>query len=340
MATLRKAAITGVGGYVPDYVLTNEELTTIVDTNDEWIRTRTGIQERRIQKGEGLATSDLAVPAVEELLRTTGTAREEIDLVICATVTPDMNFPDTANVICDKVGITNAFTFDLSAACSGFLFALTTGARYVEAGSHRKVIVIGADKMSAITNYEDRTTCILFGDGAGCVLLEPTDEAAPGIEDTLHHSDGKGRHYLDMQGGGSLHPASHESVEARLHYLRQDGRPVFRMAVKGMGGVVKTVMERNDLTKDTLDWLVPHQANLRIIDAVSRQAEFPMDKVMQNIQRYGNTTAATLPLCLWDYEAQLRPDDRLILTAFGGGFTWGATYLRWAYDGAARAAKR
>ena len=341
MATLRKAAITGVGGYVPDYVMTNAEIATFVDTNDEWIRSRTGIEERRILKGDGLATSDLAVPAVEELLRSTGTAKEDIDLVICATVTPDMNFPDTANVICDKIGIKNAFTFDLAAACSGFLFALTTGARYVEAGSHKKVLVIGADKMSAITNYADRTSCILFGDGAGCVLLEPTeDDAAPGIEDSQLHSDGSGRHYLDMKGGGSLHPATHATVDANLHYLRQDGRPVFKMAVKGMGGIVKTVMERNDLTKESLDWLVPHQANLRIIDAVSRQADFPMAKVMQNIQRYGNTTAATLPLCLWDYEAQLKKGDKLILTAFGGGFTWGATYLRWAYDGAARVARR
>ena len=340
MPSVRKAAITGVGGYVPDHIMTNAELEQLVDTNDEWIRSRTGIEERRVLKGEGLATSDLAVPAVRELLRTTGTDPAEIDLVICATVTPDMNFPDTANVICDKLGITNAFTFDLSAACSGFLFALTTGARYVEAGSHHKVLVIGADKMSAITNYQDRTTCVLFGDGAGCVLLEPTEDDAPGIEDSVLRSDGSGRHYLDMKGGGSLHPATHESIDAQLHYLRQDGRPVFKMAVKGMGGIVREVMDRNGLTSDNLDWLVPHQANLRIIDAVARQADFPMGKVMQNIQRYGNTTAGTLPLCLWDYESQLKRGDTLVLTAFGGGFTYGATYLRWAYDGAAQAAKR
>lgn len=340
MATLQRAAITGVGGFVPEYVLTNEELATIVDTNDEWIQSRTGIRERRILKGEGLATSDLAVPAVEELLRTTGTAKEDIDLVICATVTGDMAFPDTANIVCDKLGIKNAFTFDLSAACSGFLFALTTGARYVEAGSHKKVIVIGADKMSSITNYADRTTCILFGDGAGAVLLEPTAPDAPGIVDSLLKSDGQGRHYLDQKGGGSLHPATHATVDAHFHYLRQEGRPVFKFAVRGMGGIVTEIMQKHDLTKDSLNWLVPHQANLRIIDAVARQADFPLEKVMQNIQRYGNTTAGTLPLCLWDYESQLKRGDKLILTAFGGGFTWGATYLTWAYDGAKRAAKR
>ena len=340
MPSVRKAAITGVGGYVPDYVLTNAELEKMVDTNDEWIQSRTGIRERRLQKGEGLASSDLAVPAIEELLRTTGTAREEIDLVICATVTPDMLFPDTANVICDKLDIRNAFTFDLSAACSGFLFALTTGARYVEAGSHSKVLVVGVDKMSAIIDYTDRTSCILFGDGAGAVLLEPTADDQPGIVDSQLRSDGKGRHFLDQKGGGSLHPASHQTIDDRLHYLRQDGRPVFKFAVKGMGGIVREVMQRNDLTRDSLDWLVPHQANLRIIDAVARQADFPMEKVMQNIQRYGNTTAATLPLCLWDYEAQLERGDDLILTAFGGGFTWGATYLQLAYDGAERVARR
>ena len=324
------AAITGVQGYVPDYVLTNAELETMVDTNDEWIRTRTGIEERRILKGEGKATSDMGVEAVKGLLEKTGTALDEVDMLICATVTPDYPFPDTANVICDKIGIKNAFCYDINAACSGFLYALTTGAKFVESGSHKKVIVVGADMMSSIMDYEDRATCIIFGDGCGAVMLEPTEEAI-GVQDAILKSDGVGRHYLHQKAGGSLRPASAETVAAKEHYVYQNGRPVFKAAVSGMSDVVTQVMERNNLTAENIAWLVPHQANIRIIEAVSRMADFPMEKVMLNIQKYGNTTAGTLPLCLWDYESQLKKGDNIILTAFGGGFTWGAVYLKWAY---------
>ena len=334
MSTI-KAAITGVGGFVPDYVLTNAELETLVNTSDEWIITRTGIKERRILKTPGAATSDLAVPAVQDLLKKTGVDPATIDLVICATVTPDMPFPDTANVICDKVGINNAFSYDISAACSGFLFALATGSKFIESGSHKRVLVIGADKMSSIIDYTDRTTCIIFGDGAGAVLLEPSVNEF-GIEDMLLKSDGSGRHHIRQLGGGSLHPPSYETVDSRMHYIYQNGKVVFKSAVTGMADVVTRVMERNGLKADDVDWVVPHQANIRIIDSVARTANFPIEKVMINIERYGNTTAGTLPLCLWDWESRLRPGDRLILTAFGGGYTWGAMYLRWAYDGASR----
>lgn len=323
------AAITGVQGYVPDYVLTNAELETMVDTNDEWIRTRTGISERRILKGEK-GTSDMMVEAVKGLLEKTNTRPEEVDLLICATITPDMPFPDTANITADKVGITNAFCFDLSAACSGFLYALTTGAKFVESGTHKKVIVMGADKMSSIIDYTDRTTCVIFGDGGGAVLLEPSEEGV-GIQDSIFHSDGSGRHYLHQKAGGSLKPATLETVQAGEHYVFQNGRPVFKAAVSGMSDVVKRIMERNELTNDDITWLVPHQANIRIIETVSKMADFPMEKVMINIQKYGNTTAGTLPLCLWDYENQLKKGDNIILTAFGGGFTWGATWIKWAY---------
>ncbi len=324
------AAITGVQGYVPDYILTNKELETMVDTNDEWIRSRTGVEERRILKEPGKATSDMGVEAVKGLLEKTGTTLDEVDMLICATVTPDFPFPDTANVICDKLGIKNAFCYDINAACSGFLFALTTAAKFVESGSHKKVVVVGADMMSSIIDYEDRSTCIIFGDGCGAVLLEPTEEAV-GIQDSMLRSDGMGRHYLHQKAGGSLHPATQETVAAKEHYVFQNGRPVFKAAVSGMSDVVTQVMERNALTAENMAWLVPHQANIRIIEAVSRMADFPMEKVMVNIQKYGNTTAGTLPLCLWDYEDKLKKGDNIILTAFGGGFTWGAVYLKWAY---------
>ena len=330
-----RAAITGVHGYLPDYVLDNEELATIVDTSDEWITSRTGIKTRHILKGEDQGTSVMVAAAMRGLLEKTGTAPEEIDLVICATVTGDSIFPDTANIAAYKCGMTNAFGFDLNAACSGFLYALTVGAKMVEGGMHQKVIVVGGDKMSSIIDYTDRTTCVIFGDGAGAVLLEPTTEPDTGVIDYQHHGDGSGEKYLYLVAGGSRKPASVDSVMAREHFVRQNGRPVFKAAVSGMSDVVKKVMARNGLDAESLDWLVPHQANIRIIQTVSKMADFPMDKVMINIQKYGNTTAGTLPLCLHDYEPQLKKGDNLILTAFGGGFTWGALYLKWAYDGAA-----
>jgi len=328
--TTNRAAITGIHAWVPDYVLTNQELEHMVDTNDEWIRTRTGISQRHLLKGEGQGTSVIGIAAVKGLLEKTGTDPGTIDLVICATVTPDMLFPDTANIIADATGMKNAFCFDISAACSGFLYALTTGSMYIESGRYRKVIVIGADKMSSIIDYTDRATCVIFGDGGGAVLLEPA-ETKNGIIDSLHKSDGAGQVYLHQKAGGSRYPASAETVARREHYVYQNGRPVFKAAVSGMADVVKQVMARNGLTNDDIDWLVPHQANIRIIDSVSRALDFPQEKVMINIERYGNTTAGTLPLCLWEWEDRLRPGDQLILTAFGGGFTWGAIYLKWAY---------
>ncbi len=327
-----RAAITAVGGYVPEYIMTNEELATMVDTNDEWIRSRTGIAERRILKGEDQGTSVMAAKAVEELLQKRGISPLEIELVICATTTPDMQFPATANVVSDKVGMTNAFGYDINAACSGFLYALTTGAQFIESGRHKKVLVIGGDKMSSIINYEDRQTCIIFGDGAGCVLLEP-DEEGYGIMDSVLKSDGAGRVFLHQKAGGSMRPASLETVMAKEHYVYQEGQTVFKFAVKGMADVSAEVMERNNLTAEDISWLVPHQANKRIIDATRQRMGLPEEKVMLNIQRYGNTTNGTLPLCLWEWEPQLKRGDTLILAAFGGGFTWGATYLRWAYNG-------
>ncbi len=324
------AAITGVGAYLPDYELTNKELETMVDTNDEWIRTRTGIETRRILKGDGLGTSYMGVRAVQELLEKTNTNPEEVGLLICATVTADYNFPDTANLIAYETGLKNAFTFDLGAACSGFLFALNTGAQFIVSGAQKKVIVVGADKMSSIVDYTDRSTCILFGDGAGAVLLEPNEEGN-GLHDAQLYSDGVGQHNLHQLGGGSVNPASAETIAARQHFIYQNGRPVFKAAVSGMAGVVKEVMERNQLDKDNLAWLAPHQANIRIIESVARMADFPMEKVMVNIHKYGNTTAATIPLCLYDWEEQLKKGDKLVLTAFGGGYTWGAIYLTWAY---------
>lgn len=325
------AAITAVGGYVPEYRLTNQELEKMVDTNDEWIRTRTGIEERRILKGEGLATSDMAVPAIQEILRKKNLDPKEIDCIICATVTPDMVFPATANIVADKLGATNAWGFDLSAACSGFLFALTTGASYIESGRYKKVIVVGADKMSAIIDYTDRNTCVIFGDGAGAVLLEPNTEGN-GVLDSVLKSDGSGRNYLNLKAGGSLKPASIETVTAKEHYAYQEGKTVFKFAVVGMADVSAEILERNNLTAEDITWLVPHQANLRIIDATANRMGLPREKVMINIQRYGNTTAGTIPLCLWEWEKQLKKGDNLVLAAFGGGFTWGASWIKWAYD--------
>jgi 3-oxoacyl-[acyl-carrier-protein] synthase-3 len=325
------AAITCVGGFVPEDRLTNAMLEKMVDTNDEWIKSRTGIEERRILRGEGLATSDLAVPAVQELLKKRGISAEEIDCLICATVTPDMVFPATANIICDKIGAKNAWGYDLSAACSGFIFALTTGVGLIESGRYKKVVIVGADKMSSIVDYTDRTTCIIFGDGAGAVLLEQNTEGN-GVLDSLLKSDGGGREYLHMKAGGSLRPASTETIANKQHYLFQDGQPVFKAAVKSMADAADELLQRNHLTGNDIAWLVPHQANKRIIDATANRVGLPPEKVMMNIQRYGNTTAATIPLCLWDYEKQLKKGDKIVLAAFGGGFTWGAVLVQWAYN--------
>lgn len=324
------AAITAVGGYVPEDKLTNFDLEKMVDTNDEWIRTRTGISERRILKGEGLGTSDLAVPAVLEVCKKRGISPLEIDCLIVATVTPDMVFPATANIVCDKIGATNAWGFDVSAACSGFLFALTTGASLIESGRYKKVVVVGADKMSAIIDYTDRATCIIFGDGGGAVLLEPNAEGY-GIQDSILKTDGSGAAYLHMKAGGSVKPATMETVMAKEHYAYQEGQSVFKFAVKGMADVSAELLEKNNLTADDIAWLVPHQANLRIIDATANRMGLDKEKVMINIQKYGNTTAGTLPLCLWNYESQLKKGDNIILAAFGGGFTWGATWIKWGY---------
>ena len=324
------AAITAVGGYVPPDKLTNFDLEKMVDTNDEWIRTRTGISERRILKGEGLATSDMAAPAVKTLLEKRGIGPDEIDCLIVATVTPDMVFPATANIVCDKIGAKNACSFDLGAACSGFLYALTVGATMVESGRFKKVVVVGADKMSAITDYSDRNTCVLFGDAAGAVLLEPNHEGY-GILDSLLRSDGSGCNFLHMKAGGSKKPASIETVMAKEHYAYQEGQAVFKFAVKGMADISAELLEKNNLTGDDIAWLVPHQANLRIIDATANRMGLPKEKVMINIQKYGNTTAATIPLCLWEWRHQLNKGDNIVLSAFGGGFTWGATLVKWAY---------
>lgn len=325
------AGITAVGGYVPEYRLTNAELEKMVDTNDEWIRTRTGISERRILKDDGKGSSDLAVPAVLELCKKRGISPEEIDCLICATVTPDMVFPATANIICDKIGATNSFSFDIMAACSGFLYAVTTATAFIESGRYKKVVVVGVDKMSSIIDYSDRTTCIIFGDGAGAILLEAVEENL-GVRDSILKSDGSGSKFLHMKAGGSVKPSTVETVLAKEHYVYQEGQAVFKFAVKGMADVSYELMERNNLTADDIAWLVPHQANLRIIDATANRIGLPKEKVMINIQKYGNTTAGTLPLCLWEWEKQLKKGDNLILAAFGGGFTWGATWVKWAYN--------
>ena len=324
------AAITGVHGWVPDTKLTNFDLEKMVDTNDEWITSRTGIRERRILRTEGWATSDMCAEAVRGLLEKTGVKPGEIDMIIVATVTGDMVFPDTANTVCDKVGAKNAFGYDINAACSGFLFALSTGAQFVQNETYKKVIVVGSDMMSSIIDYTDRNTCVIFGDGAGAVLLEPRKDGT-GIQDFVLRSDGSGRTMLHMKAGGSLRPASAETVAAREHYAWQDGKRVFVYAVKGMTSTCEEVIRRNKMTIDDVQWVVPHQANMRIITSVAEHLHFPMEKVMVNIEKYGNTTAGTLPLCLWEYESRLKKGDNIILTAFGGGFTWGALYLKWAY---------
>jgi len=322
--------ITGIYGWVPEYRLDNDELSTMVETSDEWIMQRIGIKERRILK-EG-ATSDMGTMAVKGLLEKTGTSPKEVDLLICSTITPDYQFPSTANLIADKVGIKHAWSFDLNAACSGFLYGLQTAASFIQSGMYKKVILVGADMMSAITDYTDRTTCPLFGDGAGAVLLEPVEEGL-GLRDSILETDGSGVKHLHMKAGGSANPASHETVDAREHYVFQEGQAVFKVAVSKMADVSVEIMEKNGLTPETITWLVPHQANMRIIEAVARRMGIPKEKVMINIERYGNTTAATIPLCLWEWESQLKKGDNLILAAFGGGFTWGSTFLKWAYDG-------
>ena len=329
--TKLRAAITGVQGYVPDYILTNKELETMVDTTDEWIVSRTGVKERRILKAEGKGSSDLGAEAIKGLLKKTNISAEEVDLIICATATPDMIFPATACIIADKIGATNAFAYDLMAACSGFLYALATASQFIETGSYKKVIVVGADKMSSIVDYTDRATCIIFGDGAGAVMLEPSKDGL-GIQDSILKSDGSGREFLHMKAGGSAKPASHKTVDNKEHFIFQDGQPVFKAAVKNMADVSEEIMKKNNLSADDVAWLVPHQANKRILDATARRMGVGDDKVMLNIQKYGNTTNGTIPLCLWEWESKLNKGDNIILAAFGGGFTWGSIYLKWAYD--------
>lgn len=329
---MSKAAITAVAGYVPDNIVTNKDLEKIIDTTDEWITTRTGIKQRHIENDPKKATSDMGVKAVLELCKKRGISPEEIDLLICATVTPDMVFPATANIIAAKIGAKNAWGYDLSAACSGFLYGVSTGAQFIETGRYKKVVIVGADMMSRILNFEDRATCVIFGDGAGAVLLEPTSEDV-GIKDFLLHSDGNGATFLHMKAGGSLNPASVDTVTNKMHYVHQEGQTVFKHAVYNMAEVSAAIMEKNDLKAEDISWLVAHQANKRIIDATASRMGVGPEKVMMNIERYGNTTAGTIPLLLWDYEKQLKKGDNLILSAFGGGFTWGAIYVKWAYDG-------
>jgi 3-oxoacyl-[acyl-carrier-protein] synthase-3 len=330
--TKLKAAITGVGAYVPDYILTNQELEKLVDTTDEWIMARTGIKQRHILKGENMGTSFMAVQAVKRLLEKTNTKPEEIDLIICATTTPDFVFPATANLVSNEIGAVNAFSFDTQAACSGFLFSLVTGSQFIETGKYKKVVVIGADKMSSIIDYQDRTTCVIFGDGAGAVLLEPSQDET-GVIDSVLRTNGAGWLHLHQKAGGSRRPPTIETVTNREHYVYQEGQAVFKHAVVGMSEVSAEIMKRNDLTGNSVAWLVPHQANKRIIDATANKMGIGEDKVMLNIQNYGNTTNGTIPLCLWDYENKLKKGDNLVLAAFGGGFTWGAVYVKWSYDG-------
>ena len=325
------AAITAVGGYVPEYVLTNKILATMVDTNDEWITSRTGIKERRILKEQGQGTSFMAIKAAEQLLSKNNINPEDIDMVIMATATPDMPVAATGVYVASQIGAVNAFSYDLAAACSGFLFGMSTAARYIESGRYKKVLLIGADKMSSIVDYTDRTTCIIFGDGAGAVLFEPNLEGL-GVQDEILRSDGVGRASLKIDAGGSILPPSNQTIADKQHYVHQDGKTVFKFAVSKMADVSEKIMQRNNLTGDDVSWLVPHQANKRIIDATSRRMNLPQDKVMLNIHRYGNTTSATLPLCLFDYENQLKKGDNIVFAAFGGGFTWGSIYVKWAYD--------
>ena len=326
------AVITGVGGYVPDYVLTNDELSRMVDTTDEWIMTRIGVKERRILNEEGLGTSYMARKAAKQLMQKTGVNPDEIDAVIVCTSTPDYHFPSTASILCDKLGLKNAFAFDLQAACCGFLFGMEVATSLVVSGRHKKVILVGADKMSSMVDYTERATCPSLGDGAAAVLLEPTTEDV-GIMDSILRTDGKGLPFLHMKAGGSVCTPSYFTVDHKMHYIYQEGRTVFKYAVSNMSEITATIAEKNGLTKDNINWVIPHQANMRIIDAVASRLEVPMEKVMVNIQRYGNTSAGTLPLCLWDYEKQLRKGDNLIFTAFGAGFTYGAVYVKWGYDG-------
>lgn len=326
------AAITGINAWAPDYILTNKELETLVDTTDDWIMTRTGIRERHILKGEGQGTSVIGENAVRGLLEKTNTSPDEVDLLICATVTPDMLFPATATIISDKVGIKNAFSYDLNAACSGFLYALETGRKFIESGQYKKVVIVGADKMSSIVDYTDRTTCVLFGDSGGAVLLEPVEDGL-GIQDSILQSDGAGRIHLYQKAGGSNYPPTHETVENREHYVYQEGQAVFKFAVTKMADVSAEIMERNNLKSEDISYLVPHQANMRIIEATARRMGLEKDKVMINIERYGNTTNGTIPMCLHEWSPKLKKGDNIVLAAFGGGFTWGAMYLKWAVDG-------
>lgn len=334
------AIITGVGGYVPDYILDNEELSRMVDTSDEWIMTRVGIKERRILKDEGLGTSYLARKAAKQLIQKTGIDPDTIDALIVATTTPDYKFPSTASIVLGKLGLKNAFAFDFEAACCGFMYALSTASTMIESGRCKKIIVIGADKMSSLVDYQDRQTCVLFGDGAGAVLVEASEDTEYGMQDMFFRTDGKGLPFLHMKAGGSVCPPSHFTVDHRLHYLYQEGRNVFRYAVTDMSDDVLEIMKRNNLSKDDVDWVVPHEANLRIIEAVTKRAELSMDKVAVNIEHYGNTSAATIPLALWDYESKLKKGDRVIFTAFGAGFVHGASFFKWAYDGATEATKK
>ncbi len=327
-----RAAITAVNGYVPEDKLTNADLEKIVDTNDEWIIARTGIKERRILKDPTKASSDLGAEAVKGLLKKRGISPDEIDMLICATATPDHLFPSTANIISDKCGIKNAWSYDIMAACSGFLYSLATASQFIETGKYKKIIVVGADKMSSIVDYTDRSTCIIFGDGAGAVLLEANDEGN-GIQDSILHTDGSGREFLHQKAGGSLNPATVKTVENKDHFIFQEGRTVFKFAVSKMADVSAEILERNNLTGDDVNWLVPHQANLRIIDATANRMGLDPSKVMINIHKFGNTTNGTIPICLWEWEEKLKKGDNIILAAFGGGFTWGSIYLKWAYDG-------
>lgn len=326
------AVVTGVAGYVPDYILTNDEISKMVDTNDEWIMTRIGVKQRHILNEEGLGTSYMARKAAKALLRKTNTNPDEVDLVVVATTTPDYKFPSTSSILCDKLELKNAFAFDLSAACSGFLYAMEVAANFVRSGRYKKVIIVGADKMSSMVDYTDRATCPIFGDGAAAFLIEPTTEEY-GIIDSILRTDGKGLPFLHMKAGGSVCPPSYFTVDNRMHYIHQEGRTVFKYAVTNMSNTTAEIAERNSLTKDSINWIVPHQANMRIIEAVANRMEVPMDKVLINIEKYGNTSAGTLPLCIWDFEKQLKKGDNIIFTAFGAGFTWGALYMKWGYDG-------
>ena len=329
------AVITGVGGYVPDYILTNDEISKMVDTTDEWIMGRIGIKERHILNEEGLGTSYMARKAAKQLMQRTKSHPDDIDLVIVATTTSDYRFPSTASILCERLGLKNAFAFDMQAVCSGFLYAMETGANFIRSGKYKKIIIVGADKMSSMVNYQDRATCPIFGDGAAACMVEATTEDY-GIMDSILRTDGKGLPFLHMKAGGSVCPPSYFTVDHKMHYLYQEGRTVFKYAVSNMSDITATIAANNGLNKDNIDWVIPHQANLRIIDAVASRLEVPLDKVMINIQRYGNTSGATLPLCLWDYEKQLKKGDNLIFTAFGAGFTYGAVYVKWGYDGSKR----